>query len=132
MIREPKSHMILKLVSNKMPNNVVTPSTSIVLVIEQHNKYIKLCGVTALFGIILATNKHQNHVRLRVPIRIIALRPKSLFTIKLYIHKISGNHHKIEKYEIRIILLNNAVHRREKPKPIVVFMYINDMSCTRV
>ena len=36
----------------------------IVLVNDQHNEHDRPCGITALFGIFLETNKHQNLMRL--------------------------------------------------------------------
>ena len=46
-----------------------------VFVIDQHNEYIKLCGITALLGIILETNKHHNLVRLNQPVSCYNLWP---------------------------------------------------------
>ena len=68
-----------------MVNNDVTTQSSIVLIVLivvfdftmitivlDHNKeHIELCDVTALFDIVLETNKHQNLARLRLTILII-------------------------------------------------------------
>ena len=52
--RAPKSREILMFVTKKMANNVGLYSLASTM------STVKLCGVTALFGVFLETNKHQN------------------------------------------------------------------------
>ena len=39
----------------------------IVLAVGQNNEYNRTCDITALFGVFLVTNKHQNPISLRCP-----------------------------------------------------------------
>ena len=57
-------------VSKKTPNNAVMPESSIVLIVlvavaPSTMSTIELSGITALFGVFLETNKHQNLTRLK-------------------------------------------------------------------
>ena len=53
-------------VSKKIPNNAVTPQTQIVFSASRRpaESVRSVCGITALFGVFLETNKHQNLTRL--------------------------------------------------------------------
>ena len=69
-----KSHEILMFVSLQKDAKRCCDATKsmalIVLVVDfvsdQHNEHSELCGITALFGVFLETNKHQNLTKLIV------------------------------------------------------------------
>ena len=64
------------VVSKKTSNDAVMPQSSVVLIVLVNDlrsptstmSTVKLCGITASFGIFLETNKHQNLTRLRVAV----------------------------------------------------------------
>ena len=59
-------------ITKKMPNNAGMPQSSIILVVLVNDSWamstIELYGITAMFGIFLETNKHQNLTRLSHPV----------------------------------------------------------------
>ena len=58
-------------ISEEKPDNAGMPESRVDLVEPAKTSTmsaIELCSVTATFGIVLETNEHQNHTRLRQPI----------------------------------------------------------------
>ena len=56
-----------KLVSGSKHRGATT-SRAIIIVVDNHYDYNQFCGITALFGVFLETNKLQNLTRLRLSI----------------------------------------------------------------